>query len=277
MSRSSFQQFHWHSKQFALASNDIHAFYHLLAEQMQGLALTKKTLGHIEGYPLELYQSANPQPKLANVLISAGFHGEEAAGPWGMLKFLSTLDPSITEQLNLSLLPLVNPTGFKAGHRFNQFGENPNRGFLVDKGRAKPAEDCSREGQLLIAQQALLKNLSQDGILTCHEDVLQHNCYVYSFEPEAAAGPFSYTLRDSLAEYFPVAADESIDGCKLEDGLIHNHYDSSFESCLVKLGAKRGACSETPALEDFDQRINANCAVMQQFVRASIEYHTKQV
>ncbi|MGY5452511.1 N-acetyl-ornithine deacetylase [Agarivorans sp. MS3-6] len=269
MSRSSFQQFHWQSAQFGYASNDIDAFYSLLGQQMQRLGMLKHTLGHIEAYPLDLYQSPEPQATLPNILISAGFHGEEAAGPWGMLKFLSALNSEVFKQVNLSLLPLVNPTGFKAGHRFNQYGENPNRGFEFEAGKAFAGEGTSAEGVLLLAQQDLLKQLSGDGILTCHEDVLQHCCYVYSFEPQQAAATFSYGLRDSLAKYFKLAADNSIDGCPLEDGLIHNHYDTSFESCLVRLGAKQGACSETPALEDFDQRINANCAVMQQFVALS--------
>lgn len=266
MSRSSFQQFYWHSQQFGCASNDIDCFYQQLQQQLQGLAMVKKTLGEIAAYPLDLYQPAEPQADKPSILISAGFHGEEAAGPWGMLRFLSQLDPEVFSKINLSVLPLVNPTGFKAGHRFNQFGENPNRGFKLQEGRAVISDESSVEGKLLIAQQDLLKTLSQDGILTCHEDVLQHSCYVYSFEPEQAAGAFSIGLRDSLAKYFTVAADQTIDGWSLNKGLIHNHYDSSFESCLVQLGAKRGACSETPALEDFDQRINANCAVMQQFL-----------
>ncbi|WP_406610776.1 M14 family metallocarboxypeptidase [Agarivorans sp. JK6] len=269
MSRSSFQQFHWQSQQFGCASNDIDRFYSLLHEQMQRLGMQQQTLGKIESYPVDLYSSAAPKQHLPNILISAGFHGEEAAGPWGMLKFLSQLNDDVFLSVNLSLLPLVNPTGFKAGHRFNQYGENPNRGFGVADGTALETEESSKEGKLLIKQQALLKALSSDGILTCHEDVLQHHCYVYSFEPEQDAGPFSLGLRDSLAQYFKVAEDNSIDGCPLDNGLIHNHYDSSFESCLVRIGAKRGACSETPALEDFDQRINANCAVMQQFVSAN--------
>lgn len=269
MSRSSFQQFHWQSQQFGCDSNDIDRFYLLLSEQMQRLGMLKQTLGDIENYPVDLYCSPAPQEQLPNILISAGFHGEEAAGPWGMLKFLSQLSEQVFSSVNLSLLPLVNPTGFKAGHRFNIHGENPNRGFGVADGNAVETEESSQEGKLLIKQQALLKALSRDGILTCHEDVLQHHCYVYSFEPEQAAGSFSYGLRDSLAEYFLVAEDNSIDGCPLDDGLIHNHYDSSFESCLVRIGAKQGACSETPALEDFDQRINANSAVMQQFVKSS--------
>ncbi|WP_427977713.1 M14 family metallopeptidase [Agarivorans sp.] len=271
MSRSSFQQFHWHSQQFGCASNDIDCFYQQLQHQMQRLAMAKQTLGEIAAYPLDLYQSAEPQADKANILISAGFHGEEAAGPWGMLKFLSQLENDIFSQINLSVLPLVNPTGFKAGHRFNQFGENPNRGFAVEDGQAVVSEESSVEGKLLIAHQDLLKTLSRDGILTCHEDVLQHSCYVYSFEPGQAAGAFSTGLRDSLAHYFTLAADNTIDGWNLDKGLIHNHYDSSFESCLVQLGAKRGACSETPALEDFDQRINANCAVMQQFLSVSLK------
>lgn len=80
----------------------------------------------------------------------------------------------------------------------------------------------------------MLSELSRDGILTCHEDVLMTETYVYTFEPEQSPGHFSHRLRDVLGQYFPIANDGDIDDCPVKDGVIFNHYDSSFESFLVR-------------------------------------------
>ncbi|HCD13251.1 M14 family metallocarboxypeptidase [Shewanella sp.] len=268
MSRSPFASFQWHSDIFACDSTDIEHFYAQLQQEVDRLQLGRKKLGEIGDYPLELYQSPSATAELPSVLISAGFHGEEAAGPWGMLHFLSELQQDIFERINLSLLPLVNPTGFAKGHRFNKFGENPNRGFLQPK--EGEASSPSVEGKLLLEYGQLLQGASREGILTCHEDVLQQQTYIYSFEPRQSPGQFSLQLRDTLGCFFDIAADGDIDGCPVQDGVIFNHFDTSFEAWLVRTGAKVGVCSETPATQNLDQRILANSAVMHAFVQQQL-------
>ena len=265
-SRSPFECFLWQSDIFDCQSNDIGVFYAQLAEEVARLGLTEKKLGEAGKYPVCLYQSPAPKSGLPSLLISAGFHGEEAAGPWGLLHFLSDMQPELFERVNLSILPLVNPTGFSKGHRFNKLGENPNRGFILENGKPKSNDQTSHEGKLLIEHAQLLLAASRDGILTCHEDVLVSDTYVYSFEPSQVPGRFSTGLRDSLGRFFEIAADGLIDDCPVKDGLIFNHFDTSFESFLVRSGAKVGACSETPGKQNFDQRVLANSAVMQQFI-----------
>ena len=262
MSRSPYQRYSWQSEIFNSESHDIERYMALLDEECQRLNLKPRTLGKVEGHPLLLLQSPKASAGLPSILVSSGFHGEEAAGPWGMLHFLSGLSPEVFEQVNLTLLPLNNPTGFIKGHRFNIFGENPNRGYLAGVDDAKPTV----EGKILLENGQLLQAASKDGILTCHEDVLQTHTYLYSFEPRQQPGNFSKQLLAALGESFDVALDANIDGCPVDNGFIFNHFDSSFEAWLVRSGAKVGACSETPATQNFDRRILANSAVMQRFV-----------
>ncbi|MCG9697867.1 M14 family metallocarboxypeptidase [Shewanella sp. Isolate11] len=268
--RNPFECFTWKSDVFSCESNDIDTFYERLAEQVSRLGLQERKLGETGDYPINFYQSPAQKSGQPSILISAGFHGEEAAGPWGMLYFLNELEPELFSQLNLSLLPLVNPTGFKKGHRFNKSGQNPNRGFVLENGRGK-TDDASTEGKLLIEHSQLLQAASKNGILTCHEDVLQKHTYIYSFEANQTPGKFSRNLRDALGHYFPIAENGLIDDCPIEDGIIFNHFDTSFEAFLVRLGASVGVCSETPALQGLDQRIMANAAVMKRFVELTLE------
>lgn len=55
---------------------------------------------------------------------------------------------------------------------------------------------------------------------------------LYTFEHTARPGHFSVALRDELERFFPVMEKERVDGCECEDGIIFNHFDSSFESWL---------------------------------------------
>lgn len=266
MSRSAFQSFVWQSEIFNCDSTDIARFYALLEQQKIRLGFNAIKLGEAGEYPLWLMQPPQPNATLPNLLISTGFHGEEAAGPWGLLHFLSQLDDSLFERVNLSILPLVNPTGFANGHRFNALGENPNRGFYCQDGQAKAGDDTSREGKILLENADLLVTASQHGVLTCHEDVLMTDTYVYTFESGATPGSSSHAMRDALGSYFPIAKDGDIDDCPVRDGVIFNHFDTSFESFLVQSGAQFGCCSETPGQQSFDQRIHANSAVMNTFL-----------
>jgi hypothetical protein len=266
-SSSSFPCYEWKSNIFNCQSNDIDAFYALLAKEVTRLGLDETTLGVAGSFPVNLYQSPGQKTGLPRLLISAGFHGEEAAGPWGMLHFLRGITPDLFDNVNLSLLPLVNPTGFNRGNRLNEQGENPNRGFIPENDRSERDEQPSAEGTLLLASGALLQAASRDGILTCHEDVLLDDTYIYSFEGSDNPSSFSIEMRDTLGRYFPIAADGKIDDCPIVNGIIFNHYDLSFEAFLVRMGASVGVCSETPGQQDFDQRILANSAIMNSFIR----------
>lgn len=247
-------------------SNDLACFRTAFTGQAERWGLYEVVLGSSDEGNISLYQSANQDVDVPHILIAAGFHGEEPAGCWGMLNFLRRGSPDLFDNIAVSFLPVVNLSGLSRGQRLNQWGENPNRGFTADS-----SERPSQEGKCLLRHAELLKNASTHGVLCCHEDILRDRAYVYSFERNSRPGPFSAALYEALSHYFPLTVRKQIDSCDCEDGLIFNHFDSSFESWLFSLGADVAACTETPGQQPFGERTDANCFVMGVFVSAILE------
>jgi hypothetical protein len=219
------------------------------------------TLGSASGEPLLMLRCGTANPSAPQLLVTSGFHGEEPAGPWGVLEFLETAEQALLSRVQLAVLPLINVTGFRAGTRFNALGENPNRGYL-DLGGENP----SIEGRLLLSHRDLLRQSARDGLLTCHEDVLLSHGYVYGNERAAVPGEFSRALLAVNAAFFPVHPDGAVDGCPIAGGIVFNHHDSSFESWMMEQGAARAACVETPGQHPIARRIAAQRAMIETFL-----------
>lgn len=217
-------------------------------------------LGTAGDEPLLLLRTGAGAADAPRLLLASGFHGEEPAGPWGVLEFLEAADQDLLSSVRLTVLPLINVTGFRAGTRFNTHGENPNRGYL-----GLPGESLSQEGRLLLAHRELLAEAARDGLLTCHEDVLLSHGYLYSCERAEAPGAFSQSLLAANAAYFPLHPDGTVDGCTVAGGIVFNHYDGSFESWLMDLGVARAACVETPGQHPIERRIAAQRAMIEAF------------
>ncbi|HHC3520411.1 TPA: hypothetical protein ACN7HZ_005328 [Klebsiella pneumoniae] len=218
----------WPVKKDDTQSNDIAFFEKAFREQSSRWGLYEIVLGCPGEGNISLYQSVNQGADVPHILIAAGFHGEEPAGCWGMLDFLREGSPELFDNVAVSFLPLVNLSGLSAGCRLNSTGQNPNRGF-TNGAEVEP----SVEGKVLLNYEALLKNAARHGVLCCHEDILRQQAYLYTFEHTARPGHFSVALRDELERFFPVMEKERVDGCECEDGIIFNHFDSSFESWLA--------------------------------------------
>ena len=270
--RLPFKTYQWSSSIYACQSNDLEYFQSMVDEEVSRLGMQQNILGKIDDDSLLMYKSPAANANLPSVLVCAGFHGNESAANWGILHFLSILHPSVFKSINLTILPLINPTGFKKGYRCNRLGQDPNRGFEFVNGKPKMGDGISEEGKILLKHAQLLQAASRSGVLSCHEDVLQDGSYIYSFEPRPSPGKFSINLRDKLTEFFPSTTESEIDNCVLDNGIILNHFDTSFEAFLVKSGARFGLCSETPAMQNFDQRILANSELIQCFIDYFIEH-----
>lgn len=256
----------WPVKKDDTQSNDIAFYETAFREQSRRWGLYEIVLGSVVEGKISLYQSVNQGADVPHILIAAGFHGEEPAGCWGMLDFLCGGSPELFDNVAVSFLPLVNQSGLRTGSRLNSLGQNPNRGFT------KGAEvEPSVEGKVLLNYETLLKNAARHGVLCCHEDILRQQAYLYTFEHTARPGHFSVALRDELGRFFPVMEKERVDGCECEDGIIINHFDSSFESWLFSSGSDVAACTETPGLQPFAKRIEANRYLIGAFISSILE------
>lgn len=225
-------------------------------------------LGKTGGRLIYLLQS-KPETK-KRVLIAAGFHGDEVAGVRAIKRFLAGFNPVKT--VGVSILPLVNPTGFELGQRFNKWNENPNRGYCHrEMGLNKK---MPREGKILMKNIKLIKQLSSDGFLSLHEDILSDKFYVYTFEKLKRPGKFSKMLLGAGKKYFESYGDGVIednfsrfgDDTVVKKGLSFNKHDGSFEDYLFHLGVEKTACTETPGREKLEKRIEANVSIIKAFI-----------
>jgi predicted deacylase len=251
----------------AVWSDDLVAFHRQLDAVAAAGGWTVEELGPVLEHRLPLLHRAAGSPSAPSLLIASGFHGEEAAGPWGVLAFLQALDTALANRVHLTLLPLVNASGFALGQRFNTLGQNPNRGYLPIDAAFKPPI----EGQRLLAQRKRLVAAGRDGVLSCHEDVKTPHSYVYAFEPRSAPGAFSQALARTAAEHFTLHPDGAVDDAHIAAGVVFNHHDGSFESWLASEGVAVAACIETPGQEDFTRRVAAQAALMRRFVEQRVE------
>ncbi|MBI5398129.1 succinylglutamate desuccinylase/aspartoacylase family protein [Candidatus Woesearchaeota archaeon] len=95
-----------------------------------------------EGYTIHYYGlgSYNDQEcsfvRLASqkqpaIILSAGFHGDEVAGPLTFVEhFKEIADYALQKDVGLCIYPCVNPSGFDRRTRYNAANESPNNDFL---------------------------------------------------------------------------------------------------------------------------------------------------
>ena len=156
-------------------------------------------LGEVDGEQIWLVRTRqhteHPDQKM---LVVAGFHGEERAGPFAILKWMKDCDHNTLSKADLSFIPIVNPIGFSKNMRYAIPGEKTNCGFCHPERKEKP----SREGQILINNIDLLKPLAEDGFLSLHEDAREKEYYLYTFEKRKTPGPSLWGLKKSLENTF---------------------------------------------------------------------------
>lgn len=244
------------------ASNDLAAFEAGFAAQAAQRGFAAERLGQALGHDIHWWQRPAARQPAPRLLIASGFHGNEAAGPWGLLLWLRLVPDVLLDAAHISLLPLVSATGLTAGRRLNALGQNPNRGLGRHAGPHAP----SAEGEVLRRHADRLAAAASDGVLTCHEDLTRPWAYVYSFEPQPQPGVFSQRLAAAGARWFALPPDGEIDGCTVRGGLIHNHFDGSFECWMTERGAAVAACIETPGRADFGRRLQAQATLVLDFV-----------
>ncbi len=217
----------------------------------------------------DLYYFCKPEkidPDKKKILIAGGFHGDEPAGSWGIVRFLETANDADLNGANLCFLPLVNPTGFASNRRENDWHEDPNQGFGTD------GKTPSHEGLLLLAHLDELLKAASDGFLSLHEDPEVQKGYVWTNEPaEKAPTAFTTGLRDVVSRHFEIFSGDMPHrggSFEIKDGIGFNCVDNSFESLLIKNGVPRAAATESPAdsAVPVKERIRCNKDLIRAFI-----------
>jgi hypothetical protein len=224
-----------------------------LIKAAEATDLVADELGYVKEYPIIFLK---PKFEKGNTkLVAAGFHGDESAPVHAILTYLENKAKNRIRISDLSFLPLINPTGFWENKRNNYLNEDPNRGFF--------SSNISVEGRILLRNLNKLLFFGKSGFLSLHEDIDQEDFYLYSFEKEL--GNFSKSLLKTGSNFFDVIKGTLLYNTKIENGIIFNHKDSSFEDFLFSNNVPITACTETPGKKPMYLRIQANIALIESF------------
>ncbi len=219
-------------------------------------------------------------PGERRVVITAGFHGEEPAGPLSVARHLPELLEHAREKgVGLTIYPCVNPSGFEGGHRYNASGEQPNNDLIryqlapgVVKGELAQSERFERwyvyEGgpKETRALRADLETLpTPHAALDLHQDAwVKRPChYAYIFGPPE---PFQQLVRRS-APHAKAALHMRVHEQKLTDefALIVDH-DGSVTDYFHRRGTRWTATLETSTATPMEKSTFVNLIWMKAFV-----------
>lgn len=208
-----------------------------------------------------IWMVRNDVPRNKHLLIVAGTHGEEVAGPWGVLKFLEEARDDILFKASLCILPVVSPVVF--GKR-RQRTTKPNCGFVREVG------DClSIEGEVLMKHLPMLIRASSDGLLNLHETIDEESFYLYlmgeNFGVARDLLHIGGQFFDIIEEGTPMREPKSPKSMAW-GGIVHNVRDGSLDDRLWLEGCPICITSETPGKKNIILRIEANKALIEGFI-----------
>jgi len=259
--------------------HDIELFKKRLQEAVTRLKAirpyTLESLGQVGGHDVFLLTPDAFDAAKPNLLTAGGFHGEEPAGPWGILEYLETATEAEICSINHSFLPLVNPTGFAAATRLNVFGENPNRGFVTEFLTPQPEDVYSNtggpsvEGLMLMAHIDRILVLAKDAFVTQHEDDGLHQGFLFVNEDAPQPSPFAQVFLAVLEKYVGIikdGGDHTLIDDHIKNGVWHNDLDGSFEGLLTRQGIPRTITTETPCHKPARARVDCNRDMTRAFV-----------
>ena len=213
--------------------------------------------------------------------ITAGFHGDETAGPLTLLDHLPDIAAYARQQgVGLRLYPCLNPSGFHDGTRYNRSGEAPNNDLLryeiapgqwVDELAAgqehlrfEPHRGGPKETRALLAD---IDGMSApDGALDLHQDPWLEGAlsYAYVFGPRLSYLP----LVEAMDAVVPVARQVTVDDVGVHsdaDGLIELH-DGSVTDYFFRRGVPYTAALETTTQTPLSQAHEVNLIWIRGFI-----------
>ena len=229
-----------------------------LIKKADSAGFRTRVLGEVEGegerIPI-LSLSKKIKGKAPRILISAGIHGDEPAGPHAILSLLESFPAEWPEFgcCHVEIVPLINPTGFDLRQRNNQAG--------VDLNRAFGSPDPPAEIRWLMND---YRRRSIDLFVDLHEDVDTPGFYLYELAPSEseAFGPLIISALKKAGH--PVNESPVIEGMPARDGLIlraSRPFPRYFRKgapqglYMKKMGACRTLTFETPPMRPLDERV----------------------
>lgn len=196
-------------------------------------------------------QTGSPRFRL---YLSSGIHGDEPAGPLAIQKLIA--EDLLPRDIDICVLPLINPTGFQAQTRENAQGRDLNRDFR------NPSYPETRAVRAFIDSQPPF-----DLSISLHEDWESFGFYMYALAP-IPNETISRKILGEVEKIGPVEQATVIDGSAAVNGLIslpetfsvEDHEDWPETFSLYSRFQHPHFTMETPSSNSIEQRISMHIA-----------------
>jgi murein peptide amidase A len=179
-----------------------------------------------ETYELPGYVFVGPKggDEPVRIGLFAGIHGDEPAGAYALVQFLSVLDrhPELATGYCLFVYPVCNPTGFADNTRHSRRGHDLNREFWKN----------SSEPEVRLLEQELSKH-NFHGIVYLHADDTSHGLYGFAHGATLTKHLIEPALK-AAEEFLPRNHDPIIDGFNARKGIIRESYQGILSAPKTK-------------------------------------------
>ena len=211
-------------------------------------------LESIGGYPIYSIALKGRQRACRHVLLTAGLHGDEPAGPEAILRFLERDHSSLLHTFDFFILPCINPYGFVHNTRENATGLDINRSF---------EEDTTPEAILV---KRTLQGRCFDTFVEFHEDWEFDGFYLFELQrSQRSIGP---KIIESVKQIGPIYSSSSVDDMPVEYGVVQTDLEmqeigkEAMPRYVFRFHADHCITSETPTRWDIESRISAHLTVL---------------
>ncbi len=215
-----------------------------------------RELGKVDQTPILAFTrtSAPPANPPFRLYLSAGVHGDEPAGPLAIARLLE--EDRLPYDADITIIPLINPTGFESQTRENRAGHDLNRDFR------NPQNPETQAVKTFLDEQAPF-NLS----LSLHEDWESSGFYLYSLSSSSEQS-YPREILKAAETAGPLDHSPEIDGSPATDGLIDRPADFDIEGrndwpeafLLYSMSKHAHYTLETPSASSINQRIAQHTA-----------------
>lgn len=232
--------------------------------QLDGVKL--ETLGDIDGIPVQVATVSGAPPPAGvepkRVLITGGVHGSEPAGCISAVQLLAMVaeHPEAFAGLQFTVVPLVNPEGFRDSTRQNENDHSDLNREVVRDG------SVPKEIELLLPvldrwPWSLALDLHASGSTTADGD----NGF-FAIRTEGN-GELLHAVMSEFAQTHPVLDETTQRYDMVEPGVMQSHNTGTVKGYLFERGTRAAFTLEAPALKGVDSQVSGLLDLVQGFSR----------
>ena len=232
----------------------VHPDYTCFTERLESLSsphIRIGTAGVVDDYPIYCVLLETGQGAKKNILITAGIHGDEPAGPASVLRFLERDNTHLLQRFKFLILPCINPYGYVHNTRENKRDVDLNRSFEETGIAEVDVVKKTVEGQ------------NFDFCLDFHEDWEAKGVYFYEAQRnERWIGP---EIARQIEKIGPIDGEVGESDLPIADGVFQVDPawgDAGLAPYLFHFHADHAMICETPTSWHLDRRTAAHLTAL---------------